>query len=198
MKKKILLIDYENIQQIDLTVIEDMDVQVKIFIGKSQNKIPFSLVADAQRFGSEFEWIKIDGNGSNALDFHIAYYLGFLTRIDQKSEYIILSKDKGFDPIVRYVMKKKITCKRINSIVEILETQKKPSINTAHLDKVLENLRKIDKAKRPRKRATLHKHVVSLAKGSMNEKEVIEILDELFIKGLISEENNRLKYALDK
>lgn len=197
MNKKILLIDYENIQQIDLSVIEDIDIQVKIFIGKSQNKIPFSLVADAQRFGTNFEWIKIDGNGSNALDFHIAYYLGFLTRIDQKSEYIILSKDKGFDPIVRYVEKKKISCKRINSIVEILGTQKQPSINPAHMTKVLDNLKKIDKAKRPRKRITLHKHVISLAKGLMTEKEVTEVIDELFITGLIGEENNRLQYNLD-
>jgi transcriptional regulator CtsR len=197
MKRKVLLIDYENIQQIDLSVIEDMDIQVKIFIGKSQNKIPFSLVAEAQRFGTNFDWIKIDGNGNNALDFHIAYYLGFLTRVDQKSEYIILSKDKGFDPVVRYVTKKKISCKRINSIVEILESQKKPSINQAHMDKVLENLRKIDKAKRPRKRATLHKHVVSLVKGTMSEKEITEIIDELFIEGLITEENNRIKYEME-
>lgn len=146
--------------------------------------------------GSNIEWIKIDGNGSNALDFHIAYYLGFLTRIDQKSEYIILSKDKGFDPIVRYVVKKNIACRRINSIVEILETTKKPSINQAHMNKVLENLKKIDRAKRPRKRGTLHKHVVSLGKGSMTEKEVTEIIDELFITGQISEENNRLKYEI--
>jgi len=197
MKRKVLLIDYENIQQIDLSVIEDMDIQVKIFIGKSQNKIPNSLVAEAQRFGTNFDWIKIDGNGNNALDFHIAYYLGFLTRVDQKSEYIILSKDKGFDPVVRYVTKKKISCKRINSIVEILESQKKPSINQAHMDKVLENLRKIDKAKRPRKRATLHKHVVSLVKGTMSEKEITEIIDELFIEGLITEENNRIKYEME-
>ncbi len=197
MQKKILLIDYENIQQIDLSVIEDMDIQVKIFIGKSQNKIPFSLVADAQRFGTNFDWIKIDGNGNNALDFHIAYYLGFLTRVDQKSEYIILSKDKGFDPVVRYVTKKNIKCQRINSIVEILETKKKPSIDKAHMNKILDNLRKIDKAKRPRKRMTLHKYAISLVKGTMSEKEVIEIIDELFIEGLISEENNRLKYNLE-
>ena len=194
MKKKVLLIDYENIQQIDLSLLEDIDIQIKLFIGKSQNKIPFTLVSDAQRFGSNIEWIKIDGNGNNALDFHIAYYLGFLTRIDQKSEYIILSKDKGFDPIVRYVMKKKITCRRINSIIEILANQKKPSINETNKNKVLENLKKIDKLKRPRKRGTLHKHVVSFAKGTMPEKEVTEIIDELFIEGLISEENNRLKY----
>ncbi len=197
MQKKILLIDYENIQQIDLSVIEDIDIQVKIFIGKSQNKIPFSLVADAQRFGTNFDWIKIDGNGNNALDFHIAYYLGFLTRVDQKSEYIILSKDKGFDPVVRYVTKKNIKCKRINSIVEILETKKKPSIDQGHMNKILDNLRKIDKAKRPRKRMTLHKYAISLVKGTMSEKEVIEIIDELFIEGLISEENNRLKYDLE-
>jgi len=50
--------------------------KILIFICQSQNKIPFELVIAAQNFGSQLEWIKIDGNGPNALDFHIAFYLG--------------------------------------------------------------------------------------------------------------------------
>lgn len=194
MKKQVLLIDYENIQQIDLAAIEDLDITIKLFIGKSQNRIPFELVQQAQRFGAGIEWIKIDGNGNNALDFHIAYYLGYLTHGDPNSEYIVLSKDKGFDPVIRFINRKNISCRRINSIVEIVTSQKKPTIDEVFMKKVLDNLKKIEKSKRPRKRTTLQKHVYSLGKGSVSEKAADQVLDELFIEGLISEANERLTY----
>jgi hypothetical protein len=50
--------------------------KILIFICQSQNKIPFELEIAAQNFGSQLEWIKIDGNGTNALDFYIDCYLG--------------------------------------------------------------------------------------------------------------------------
>jgi hypothetical protein len=31
----------------------------------------------------------------------------------------------------------------------------------------------------------------------MSEKEITEIIDELFIEGLITEENNRIKYEME-
>lgn len=34
LKKIILLVDYENIQHIDLSVIQEQDIDVKIFIGQ--------------------------------------------------------------------------------------------------------------------------------------------------------------------
>lgn len=194
MGKTILLIDYENIQQIDLSSIAGLDIAIKIFIGRSQNKIPFELVMNAQQFGRSIEWIKIDGNGNNALDFHIAYYLGYMSREHIEDTYIVLSKDKGFDPLIRYINKKNVTCKRINSILEISAKEDKPVINEMHMKKVLDNLFKIDKSKRPRKRSTLQKHILSLIKGTMTEKEAAEIIDQLFIDLKLTEENERLKY----
>ena len=52
----------------------------------------------------------------NALDFHVAYYLGNQIERNRDNEYVILSKDKGFDPLVRFITKQNVKCKRINSI----------------------------------------------------------------------------------
>ena len=41
---KVLLIDFENVQKIDLEYLERKDCKVCIFIGSSQNKLPFDLV----------------------------------------------------------------------------------------------------------------------------------------------------------
>jgi hypothetical protein len=44
---KILMIDYENVQQVDISTIDKESYGVKIFVGASQNKIPFDVVAAA-------------------------------------------------------------------------------------------------------------------------------------------------------
>jgi hypothetical protein len=58
MSEKFLLIDYENIQKLDLSDVAD-NILVKIFVGQSQKSIPIELVKQAQRFGHRLEWIKI-------------------------------------------------------------------------------------------------------------------------------------------
>ena len=193
--EKILLIDYENIQSINLEQIEKADYRIYVFIGESQNKIPFDLVKSAQKLGGKLEWIKIDGNGSNALDFHVAYYLGNQIEKNRDNEYVILSKDKGFDPLVRFISKQNVKCKRINSIIEISSPKQNKEHNNEYR-KVIENLKKIEKAKRPRKRNTLKQHVKSLLGKTISEEMFDVIIDQLFIEKVVSEENSRIIYEL--
>jgi len=193
--EKVLLIDFENVQNINLEQIEKFDYRIYVFIGESQNKIPFDLVKAAQKLGGKLKWIKIDGNGANALDFHIAYFLGNQIEKDRNNEYVILSKDKGFDPLVKFITKKNVKCRRINSIIEIAPTRKSDSHNEEYR-KVLENLKKIDKAKKPRRRNTLKQHVKSLLGKTLTEEICNEIIDQLFIEGKVSEENGKLIYEL--
>jgi len=189
---KIILIDFENMQNIELEKISEEEFRIIVFIGESQNKIPFGLVSEAQRFGDRLEWIKIDGNGPNALDFHIAYYLGKMIKEKPNNSYIILSKDKGFDPLLNYIQKEKVECKRINSILEIVEDINDFKYKN-ELDKILENLRKIEKSKLPRKRKSLKTYIISLLKQE-NEVIISTIVDQLFIAKYLSEENSNLKY----
>jgi hypothetical protein len=194
MKKKLLLIDYENIQKIDLSFIHDMDIEVKIFVGQSQKNIPFDVVQSVQKFGNNVEWIKIDGAGNNALDFHIAFYIGRICSSDADVSLIILSKDKGFDPLIRFVNKLKFSCERINSILEITKERQLPELNSDHMRKILDNLTKITKNKRPRKRKTLQQHINALFQKKMSEQEIDKFIDSLFVQKQLSEQNNKLIY----
>src|SRR3546814_10235162 len=76
MKTNYILIDYENVQPKNLALLEGDHFRVKVFIGAALAKLPFDLVAGMQALGSRAEYIRISGNGPNALDFHIAYYIG--------------------------------------------------------------------------------------------------------------------------
>ena len=129
MMDRVLLIDYENVLQVDVSEIDKESYKVKIFVGASQNKIPFDLVTAAQAFGPNLEWVKIDASGKNALDFHIAYFLGKYSQTNPNQEFIVLSKDTGFDPLMRFLNKNGVSCSRINSLLELDKNIKKGKID---------------------------------------------------------------------
>ncbi|MBE3143953.1 MAG: hypothetical protein IMZ61_08525 [Planctomycetes bacterium] len=124
---KVLYIDYENVQNVDLSRIAQPDFKIWVFTGVSQSRIPIELVRSTQALGNNLKWMPVDGNGPNALDFHIAYYLGVHVAENPKDEYFILSKDKGFDPLIKHVAKNKIKCRRISTMAEIESAPRAPA-----------------------------------------------------------------------
>ena len=196
MNKQILFIDYENIHNIDLSLVQELNLEVKIFVGTLQNKIPLEIVQTAQKFGTAVEWIQIEGNGSNALDFHIAFYLGKLSQVNGNHAFIILSHDKGFDPLIQYAKKQKILCRRIDSLLELSPKQELLPAQSECMISVLDNLSKIVKNKRPRTKKTLHQHIKTLLRNKMSEQGIERIVESLFIQKKLSEESNKLKYNM--
>ena len=98
MRKNVVLIDYESVQPESIDVLLQDHFSVMLFLGSNLTKIPFELAVAMQRMGSRAEYIKISGNGPNALDFHIAFYIGQMSGLDPAAYFHIISKDKGFDP----------------------------------------------------------------------------------------------------
>jgi hypothetical protein len=115
---KFLLVDFENVQKIDLSKI-DGSIQILVFIGASQKKLSIDLVVKNQKLGSRLEWKQIEGNGKNAVDFVIAYHLGKVFDKDPKAQCTILSQDKGFDPLIKMLKKEGKNCQRIESVAEM-------------------------------------------------------------------------------
>lgn len=196
--KRVILIDFENIQKLDFEPIDTADTEIIVFVGKSQNKIPFHLVEKAQTMGNRIKWLKIAGDGKNNLDFHIAFELGRLSEGSQRDNIslIVLSKDSGYDSLIKYISDTGIQTKRIANLAELSDSKKLPP-SSKFTDYIVANLNKIDNQKRPRTRGTLKKHVESLLRDKANAGEIDSIIEEMFIKGLLTQTNNRLKYILD-
>ena len=47
-----------------------------VFVRAQQNWLPFDFVCAMRALGDRGGYVKISGSGRNALDFHIAFYLG--------------------------------------------------------------------------------------------------------------------------
>jgi len=192
MTQKLLLVDFENVQQVDLARLDD-SFQIIIFVGAAQKSIPIELVTNAQKLGSRIEWQRVDANGSNALDFFIACHLGRVLEKSPQRQCIVLSKDKGFDPLLRHLNKNGLKCKRLNSLLE-LDPKATTQPEEPNYKRVIEVLSKSEKKSRPRKRKTLSQHISSIFQKKLPQAEVDRIIDILFANKMISETNDAITY----
>jgi hypothetical protein len=197
---KYILVDYENVQDININII-DKNIKMLIICGENQHKIPIDLIQKTQPFGNSIEWLQIKSNGKkNALDFFIVYFLGYYISTQINKEYIIYSKDTGYDPLIEYLKIKNINVKRIMSFRQISknnlknEQQHFSEIHDEDISKIKDNLNKIAVIKRPKSKKSLISHIKSLLKKS--DEEIEKIIEEMFIREIIYEENGQIKYKL--
>jgi hypothetical protein len=87
-----------------------------IFAGEKQTKVSFEIAESVRQLGDRAKLVRMCGSGNNALDFHIAYYIGKYAEIDPKGIFRIVSKDKGFDPLIKHLQAAKIDCSRIENL----------------------------------------------------------------------------------
>jgi hypothetical protein len=119
MRTNYVLIDFENVQPENLAVLNHEHFKVIVFVGANQAKVPFEVASALQSLGNRAEYVKISSSGSNALDFHIAYYLGQLAVKDPNACFHIISKDTGFDPLTDYMRTKGVSVIRKTMIEDI-------------------------------------------------------------------------------
>jgi PIN domain len=191
-----VLIDFENVQPDSLELLAQDHFKLLVFVGASQTKLPFEIAASLQQLGAKAEYIKISGNGSNALDFHIAYYIGQLAASDPSAYFHIISKDTGFDPLIQHLKSKKVFAGRVKSIVDIpLVKASNTKSPEDRLEVILTKLQQL-KASKPRTVATLSSTVASLFQKQLSDAEVAAIIKELIGKNYLSVAGTKVAYAL--
>jgi len=191
--EKLLLVDFENVQQVDLSRLDDT-FRIVVFVGASQKSVPIELVKDLQGLGNRVAWQKVEGNGSNALDFFIACQLGRVLERTPQLQCIVLSKDKGFDPLLRHLSKNGLKCRRIGSVLEL--GPKAASAEDPDYARVVAILGKSEKKTRPRKRKTLSGYIASIFQNKLEQKAIDGIIAMLLANEMISESDKAIVYNL--
>ena len=120
MPTNYVLVDFENMQP-DLSMLANTTFRVKVFFGAKQQegRVPFKLLDAMLQLGGHVEPIKVMRSGRNAVDMHIAYYIGRLIEKEPAAVIHIISGDTDFDPLVEYLKANGVACKRAKSITEI-------------------------------------------------------------------------------
>ena len=105
MTTNYVLVDFENVQPETLSALAEGQFKVKVFVGAAQAKgrISFELSHSMQMLGASAEYVKIARSGPNAVDMHIAYFIGRLIERERDAAIHIISKDTDFDPLLEYL-----------------------------------------------------------------------------------------------
>lgn len=207
-----ILIDFENVQPTDFSLLKGIPFSVKIFLGPTQTKIPVSLAMELQALGKNAEYLPLSNGGRNALDFCIAYYIGVLSATDPNAFYHVISKDTGFDALLCFLNKRGISATRVPCIADISFLKNNnnnapaPAPAPARLDvvrdiKIILNefvglISKDKRASLPARRETLSSTLIkSWFKNRLDPEQVDILIDKLIMLNYVREQNGKLVYS---
>ena len=194
MRTNFVLIDSENVKPEYIQRLKDEHFRVIVFVGANLKRLDFPVVNAVQSLGSNGSYVQISNHGPSALDFHIAYYIGKLSAAHPDAYFHIISKDKGFDPLIKHLRDQKIFCARSASVLEIpliKSTDKLPPRQRA----ADFSEKRIASAKaRPATVMSLQRAILSHFHKALTGKEVDEVLEALIAAGHVVVNGKKVAY----
>lgn len=196
MPTNYVLIDLENVQPSNLEILEKHPFKVFVFVGANQTKVTIELAAAMQALGESAQYVRISGSGKNALDFHIAFYIGELAAKDPRAFFHIISRDTGFDPLIKHLKSRKINVQRERDLGEIpVVRMSTASSQEEKVAAVVKNLAGRGQS-RPRKLKTLSNTINSLFTENLTEQQLAELVSALEQRQYIKLNNGNVSYHL--
>jgi NTP pyrophosphatase (non-canonical NTP hydrolase) len=95
-----VLVDWENVQPKDteiLTLVPDA-TDVWIFHGKHQKKVD----ANQKAFSDHLTLVPVSRPGRNSLDFHLSFYMGYITSRNPDARIVVIANDQGYGPMLEH------------------------------------------------------------------------------------------------
>ncbi|MGZ8255807.1 MAG: PIN domain-containing protein, partial [Burkholderiaceae bacterium] len=117
-----ILVDFENVQPsaLDIGLVPGDGVRLAIFRGPGQMKYAADVAEAWQPLGANVTFVRCAKAGRNAVDMHIAFYLGELVaaqaQAGQGARFFIVSRDTDFDPLLMHIRSEGFEAARVASI----------------------------------------------------------------------------------
>lgn len=210
-----VLVDLENVQPEDLEPLRGSAYQLRVFVGSRQSTLPRKFAIALHQDADAADYIEINGHGKNALDFHIAYYLGKFAVEDPGSSFYVISEDKGFDALITHLNQSGVSCSRHENF-DTLAVKSPTAATTSKATRTPaprpdaaappsfdERLRASIKlltgmkSAPPRSLKTLRSTLASKLPNGCPEPEVKRLIDALTRQGFVCAEKPRLTYEFD-
>lgn len=201
-----VFVDFENVPGIDLAPIDGHPVRVTLLIGKRQQKLPLGLVRHIHRLAGSVELVEVGASGRNALDLTLACYLGRAVEMEPKAAYMIVSRDRDFDPMIAHLKENGVIVSRHESIAELpflkgskragatIPRAKQTEPAPDRLTRLATQLRG-KSTSRPRTRARMLGRISAEFGGKLSDDEKKKKLDELVGMGVFTvEPSGRIVY----
>lgn len=207
-KTNYVLVDYENVPVRSLGQLAGEHFRVTVFLGPNNTRLPVDLVLAMQKLGERGQYVQMAKAGGNALDFHVAYYLGALSKTDPAGIFHVISRDTGFDPLIAHLQAGKVQVSRSASIDAMPCFQQKKSARQAPrmaasvADEPDELIREVvvDLARRKAAKPRTEKTLLSTIHAKLGKERPVDdielVLQGLQVRGYVAVEGGRVSYAL--
>lgn len=169
-----IFVDYENVQERELDRIANKPVQVFYVLGERQKNLPVEFVQLIRKYSSQVSLLKTEVNGKNALDLVIAAEIGVESGKDPDGYFHVISRDKGFDALLKHLKSKQVLAARHESFAEI------PLLmNAAERVKRMADHFKSNPESRPKKKAKLESQIQAVFGKTLSPEEVEDTIRKL-------------------
>jgi hypothetical protein len=196
-----ILVDYENVQDLDLKLVAGHPVRVVLFIGQNQRSVPVDLLSKILMLKEQVVLVQSAGTGRNALDFQMCFHAGHIAACHPDAFIHMVSKDKGFGVLVKHMKDRNLFAEQVGALSEIKFLPPKAdskSIPAAERTPyAAERIRRQTPASRPRKRRTLASSVAAMFGKRLSTPEVDAVVEQLISSGIVSiAPNDAVTYLL--
>jgi len=219
MATNYVLVDFENVQPDSLAALAGGAFRIKVFVGASQarGRISFELSHSMQMLGANAEYVKIARSGPNAVDMHIAYYIGRLIEKEPNAFIYIVSRDTDFDPLVEYLQGAGVAAKRAKTIAEIVRSVPKPKApapapkaprshvpppRRAHSDKLAPIIKQLHSLSgKPATRKKLSQTIANYFRqhgGPLADSAIEQLIEDLIRMKYITQSGTKVSYNLSQ
>jgi len=130
----------------------------------------------------------------NALDFHIAFYLGELLTKDPTAVFHVIAVDGGYDPLLRHLQDRKAHARKYKSIAEI------PHVRAANSKTLSEKVAFVveslaDREGRPATVKTLSSTIECMFPNGLEEGVCGQVIQAMQSSGFITVNGTKVSYA---
>ena len=194
MRPNFVLIDAENVKPEYIEKLKHEHFRVLVFVGPNLKRLDFAIVNAVQSLGSNGSYVQTSSHGPNALDFHIAYHLGKLAAAYPEAYFHIVSKDKGFDPLIKHLKNQKIFCSRSASVLDIPLVKSTDRLSPRQRAADFYEKRIAFAKARPATVKSLQRAILSHFHKVLSEEEVAKVLASLTAAGQVVVNGEKVAY----
>lgn len=205
-----VFVDFENVPEVELGLVEGRPVRVTRLIGKNQTRLELGLVQQIHRLAAQVELVEVGASGRNALDLTLACHLGQAIERDRAAGFHIVSRDKDFEAMIGHLQRQGIKLTRQESFAALpflpkprksapmkaavpakagVPVKTPDSAQAAPANERFEKLAarlENNSAPRPKKKSSLLAHINTVFGGKLAEREQERQLDELIRRGFLT------------
>ena len=195
MKTQIILVDFENVQPGLLPALSLEDVKVFVFVAPQQLKLPIATVEAVQKMGAKAEYIRVSKQGPDALDMHIAFYMGRLSLNAADVFFHVIAKDRDYDPLIAHLRALQIWAAKWPDLSAIPILKLAAAMTPKDKVSAASNWLQVRKGNRPKSLKTLQSSLKKSAfSDRLDENEIDQVIEGLRKQKIVQIDGQKLQY----